>query len=252
MGIKSVNQKINPIFVQSKSISMKSTVFLAILSAAILINSSGYSQVVTEKTKKKISIGFGLSTDIMMNMPTGIKARAINHGATVLGTYNVPFGKSDFSFAIGVALSTHNIYGNFVVNSTPDSTTLLKIPDSVNYKRSKITIVYAEIPIEFRFKSKSKVSVVVGFKGGLMIGSSTKYVGDGPIVTSNYTLQETGKQRAKFLGVKNLEQFTYGPTLRVGYKWFNVTGYYMLSHLFVKNRGPEMYPISVGFILMPF
>ena len=231
---------------------MKYSFFLALLLATILLSSAGYSQVVNEKTKKKISIGVGLSTDIMINMPTGVKARAINHGFNVYGTYNVPFGKSDFSFAIGVGLSSHNIYGNFIVNSTPDSTWLFKIPDSVSYNRSKITLAYAEIPIEFRFKSKSKVSVAVGFKAGLLIGSSSKYVGNGPIVTTNYTLNDVGKQRSKFWGIKNLEQFTYGPTLRVGYKWFNLTGYYMISHLFTKNHGPEMSPISVGFILMPF
>jgi hypothetical protein len=231
---------------------MKYPFSLTILLAAFLIASAGYSQVVNEKTKKRISIGVGLSTDIMMKMPSGIKARAINHGVNVFGTYNIPFGKSNFSFAIGVGLTSHNIYGNFIVNSTPDSTTLLKIPDSVSYKRSKLTLAYAEIPIEFRFKSKSKVTVGVGFKGGLMIGSSSKYVGDGPIVTTNYTLNATGKQRSKFWGIKNLEQFTYGPTLRIGYKWINVAGYYMISTLFVKNRGPEMYPISVGFLLMPF
>ena len=96
------------------------------------------------------------------------------------------------------------------------------------------------------------MSVGVGFKAGLMVGSNTKYVGDGPIITTNYTLNATGKQRVKILGIKNLEQITFGPTLRVGYKWFNLTGYYMISRLFTKDRGPDMYPISVGFILMPF
>jgi hypothetical protein len=231
---------------------MKRTVFHSILLAAFLFTFPGYSQVVTEKTKKKISIGVGLSTDIMMNMPSGVKAWAINRGANVFGTYNIPFGKSDFSFAIGVGISTHNIFGDFVVNSTPDSTWLFKIPDSVSYKRSKITLAYGEVPIEFRFKSKSKVTVGVGFKAGFLLGSSSKYIGDGPIKTTNYTLNATGKQRAKFWGIDNLEQFTYGPTLRVGYKWINVAGYYMISHLFTKDHGPDMYPISVGFLLMPF
>jgi hypothetical protein len=231
---------------------MKRTVFLSVILVVFFFTSPGYSQVVTEKTKKKISIGMGLSTDIMMNMPSGVKAWAINRGANVFGTYNIPFGKSDFSFAIGVGISSHNIFGNFVVNSTPDSTWLFKIPDSVSYKRSKITLAYGEVPIEFRFKSKSKVSVGVGFKAGILLGSSTKYIGDGPITTTNYTLNATGKQRAKFWKIDNLEQFTYGPTLRVGYKWINATCYYMISNLFVKNRGPEMYPISVGFVLMPF
>jgi len=29
-------------------------------------------------------------------------------------------------------------------------------------------------------------------------------------------------------------------------------GYYQLSGLFTNGKGPEMYPISVGFLLMPF
>jgi hypothetical protein len=231
---------------------MKSSFFLTLFLAAILFASQGHSQVVNEKTKKKISIGVGLYTDIMLKVPSGVKTWAINRGATVFATYNVPFGKSDYSFAIGLQISSHNIYGNYIVDWTSDSTWLNKIPDSVNYKRSKMTLAYLELPIEFRFKSKTKVSVGVGFKAGLLAGSFIKYKGDGGIETENFTLKETGNQRVKVYGIKNLQQFTYGPTLRVGYKWFNVTGYYMLSHLFVKNKGPEMYPISVGFVLMPF
>jgi Outer membrane protein beta-barrel domain len=231
---------------------MKRTGLLVILLAICLYVTQGYSQVVNESTKKRISIGVGLFTDIMMKMPSGIKSRIINQGVNIFGTYNIPFGKSNFSFAIGLGLGSHNIYGNFFVNSTSDSTALIRIPDSVKYKRSKIALTYLEIPLEFRFKSNSKVNVGLGFKGGFLIGSNTKYVGDGPIKTTNYTLNATGKQRVKFWGINNLEQFTYGPTLRIGYKWFNVTGYYMLSSLFTKNRGPEMYPISVGFVLMPF
>jgi hypothetical protein len=239
-------------FVVNKSISMKSKILFPVVLAAFLFTIAGNAQVVNEKTKKKISIGVGLYTDIMLNVPSNVKCWAINRGATVFGTYNIPFGKSDYSFAIGLALSSHNIYGNFVVNSTPDSTSLIKIPDSVSYKRSKMTLAYGEIPIEFRFKSKSKISVGVGFKVGILLGSFWKYKGDGPIVTANYTLNTTEKHRAKFYGIDNLEQFTYGPTLRVGYKWANLYGYYMLSHLFTKDRGPDMYPISVGFVLMPF
>jgi hypothetical protein len=252
MEIKSVILKTGLMCIQNKSIFMRGAVILAILVAVLGFTFSGISQVVNEKTKKKISIGVGLYTDIMMDVPAGIKAWAINRGATIFGTYNVPFGKSDYSFAIGLGISSHNIFGNFIVNSTADSTWLFKIPDSISYKRSKITLVYAEIPLEFRFKSKSKVSVGIGFKAGLLVGSFTKYIGDGGFETENYTLKDTGKQRVKFWGIKNLEQFTYGPTLRIGYKWANLTGYYMLSHLFTKNRGPEMYPISVGFVLMPF
>ncbi|HTX87918.1 MAG TPA: outer membrane beta-barrel protein [Bacteroidales bacterium] len=226
---------------------------LFFLLAFLFLCQTASPQVVNEKTKKRVSIGFSLYQDFWLNMPSGLKTRTINQGANIFATYNILFGKSNFSFAIGLGLSTHNLYGNFLVNSSADSTYLDKIPDSISYKRSKITLAYLEIPLEFRYKSKSKVSVGLGFKGGFMIGSFWKYVGDGGITTYNFSVPEdAGKTRIKLNGLKNLEQFVFGPTLRVGYRWFNLSGYYMISTIFNKSHGPDMYPISVGITLMPF
>ncbi len=228
-------------------------VILTFLSCLILVPSVR-SQVVNEVTKKKISVGIGMFTDIWMNMPSNVKSRTINQGFQVFALYNTPFGKSNFGFSIGLGLSAHNLYGNFLVDRLKDSTFLKPIPSNVSYKRSKIALAYLELPIEFNFKSKSKVSVGLGFKVGMLVGSNTKYVGSADsLVTNNYYIHNGGEKiRFRVWGLKNLEQFTYGPTLRVGYKWFNLTGYYMLSSVFNKTRGPEMSPISVGFVIMPF
>jgi hypothetical protein len=212
----------------------------------------GKAQVVNEKTKKKISIGIGLHTDILMNVPAGIKMRTINQGMSVFGLYNVPFGKSAFGFSIGLGLASHNAYGNFVIDKSGDTTKMVKIPDSVKYKRSKISIAYLELPLEFNVKTKSKISVALGFKLGMMIGSKFVYVGDGGIKTYYYQSTNTSKIRVKSMGLPNMEQFVYGPTFRFGYKWINVDAYYMLSSFFNKSKGPEMYPISVGIVVMPF
>jgi hypothetical protein len=210
-------------------------------------------QVVNETAKRKVSIGIGLFTDVLMKFPSNVKPRTINQGFNVFGTYNIPFGKSNFGFAIGLGLTAHNIYGNFQVNRIADSTKLIKIPDGINYKRSKMTLAYLEVPIEFRFKSNNKISVGIGFKGGFLIGSSTKYVGPGGITTlTGDTIHSSGKIRIKVWGLKDLESITYGPTFRIGYKWFNVNASYMLSSIFNKSRGPEIVPLSIGFILMPF
>lgn len=226
-------------------------VFCVIL-ILFMMNQAAFPQVVNQATKKKISIGVGLFTDLWLNMPSGIKSRTINQGVNLFVLYNLPFGKSDFGFSAGLGLSVHNCYGNFLVDNRNDTVHLLKIPDTTSYKRSKITLTYLEVPIEFHFKSKSKVSVGLGFKGGFLVGSSTKYVGNGNIPGLNYTVYSNEKIRIKFWGIKNLEQFTYGPTLRIGYKWANFYGYYMLSSVFTRNHGPDMYPISLGFVLMPF
>ena len=210
------------------------------------------AQVVNQSTKKKISIGVGLLSDIWMKQPAGIKIRAINPGAVVFGTYNVPFGKSPVGFSIGLGISTHNCYGNFVIDYMNDTTVMMKIPDTVSYKRSKINLAYLELPIEFRIGTNIGLHFGLGFKAGYLIGSSSKYVGDGEITTSYYSTYTPERIRMKFRKIKNLEALSYGPTLRIGYRWLNVYGYYALSGVFSKGKGPDIYPISVGIVLMPY
>ena len=202
------------------------------------------AQIVNEKTKKKFHVAVGLFTDIYMNFPSGIRTRTINQGFQGYITYRVPFGKSNFGFSIGLGVSVHNMYGNFQVNSYTDSTTLSKIDTS--YKRSKLTMPYLELPIEFNFTTKFKFSMGLGFKVGYMFPAHTKYVGDDYLSHSNDQL------RVKFRNVKNLDRFAYGPTLRIGYKWFHLYGYYQLSSIFARGKGPDIYPITVGFLLRPF
>ncbi|MGE5424167.1 MAG: outer membrane beta-barrel protein [Syntrophothermus sp.] len=225
---------------------------LSILLISTLFVSSAQSQVVNETTKKRIGFGIGLFNDFWVNTPNNVDIRPINQGFQVFAMYNTPFGKSDFGFSIGLGLTTHNMYGNFVVNRKADSTFLMPIPDSVSWKKSKITLTYLELPIEFNFKSKTKVSVGIGFKLGMLAGSNSKYKGEGHITTNQYTINTDETVRFRTWGIKGLEQFVYGPTLRVGYKWFNVNAYYMLSSVFKKAQGPDMYPVSVGFVIMPF
>jgi hypothetical protein len=235
-----------------KILSVPGSGILLFLLTFLLAQPAAQSQVVNETTKKNYSIGVGLFTDIMQKVPSGIRTRNINQGVNLFGLYNLHFGKSLFGFSLGLGLSVHNIYGNFLVNKVSDTTKLVKIPDTVSYKRSKMTIVYLEIPLEFNLKTNGKFNVALGFKAGLLIGSHTKYVGDGGIETNTFKSSSTSKIRIKSVGIPNLQQFTYGPTFRIGYKWINASCSYMLSTLFIKNHGPEMFPISVGLVLMNY
>lgn len=213
------------------------------------------SQVVNEEAKKKISIGIGLFNDIWRDKPSDIKIRNINQGFNIFAMYNTPFGKSNFGFSIGLGVSAHNMYGKFVVDRIDGNTVFKPIPSSVSFKRSKVTLTYLELPVEFNYKSKSKISAGLGFKVGMLAGSNTKYVGtaDSLVSTHQYTIHTTGEKiRFRTWGIKNLEQFVYGPTVRIGYRWINLTGYYMLSTIFNKTHGPGLYPISVGIVVMPF
>ncbi|MBC8315814.1 MAG: outer membrane beta-barrel protein [Bacteroidetes bacterium] len=207
---------------------------------------SGQAQMVNEVAKKRVTIGVGMFNDIWFDIPAGIKTRTINQGFQAFAMYNVPFGKSNFGFAIGLGFRANNLYGNFLVKDTSNVTYFDRIPDSINYKRSKLAMPWLELPIEFKFKSKSKIAVGIGFKIAYLLPAHTKFVGD------NYIDGTTEKLRVKFREVKNLEQFSYGPTFRIGYRWFQINAYYSISKLFTKGNGPQMYPLTIGFLLMPF
>jgi hypothetical protein len=205
------------------------------------------AQVLNEANKKRISIAFGMFTDIWTKVPDSISTRAINQGVNVFATYNIPFGKSNFGFSIGLGIRIQNLYWNYMFKGTSaESFQFTKINDTLSYKRSKITMPYLEVPIEFRFKTKYKFAVSLGFKVGYMVYGHTKYVGDDYLYKTENTL------RVAFKDVKNIDRFSYGPTLRIGYKWIHVNAYYSLSRIFTKDKGPDMIPISVGFVLMPF
>lgn len=222
--------------------------FLITLVWALLWSSGVNAQMVNEVAKKRVTIGVGLFEDIWFGVPKGIDTRTINQGFQTFAMYNVPFGKSNFGFAIGLGFRAQNMYGNFLVKSTQDSTWLEKIGDtaSVNYQRSKLTLPYLELPLEFKFKSKSKIAVGIGFKIAYLLPAHSKYVGE------NYTTLTGEKYRVKYREIKNLEQFSYGPTFRIGYRWFHINAYYSLSKIFTKGNGPEIYPLSIGILLMPF
>jgi len=235
--------------VYSKILSVHLKGILLLLLAFLLIVPAVHSQVVNETAKKKFSIGFGMFNDFMQKVPSDIKTRTINQGVNVFGLYNIPFGKSPFGFSIGLGVTIHNIYGNFLIKNSGDTTNMVKIPDTVSYKRSKLTIAYLDVPIEFNLKTKSKVVIALGLKLGYLIGSHTKYVGNGQVETSDYT---QSKVIIKNVRISNLQQFSYGPTFRFGYRWIAIDGQYLISTIFQKNHGPDIYPISVGLVLMPF
>ncbi len=230
---------------------------LIVILVVFIAVQSVQAQIVNESTRKKFSIGVGMFTDIWNNVPyykTGVgdlerqfDQRTINQGFQAVALYNVPFGRSPLGFSIGLGFRAENLFvKDAYLKSTRDSTYFVHVPDSIKVIRNKIALPYIEVPVEFYFKSKIKLVAAIGFKVAYMFPAHTKYVGE------NYNYYSPDKYRAKFREIKNMETFSYGPTLRIGYRWFNVFGYYSLSKIFQHDKGPDLYPISIGFILMPY
>ena len=234
---------------------MKKILFLLTISFVLLSNTNTFAQVLSESAKRKVTVGVDVYTDIWQYrvdgtfLPAGFRARTINQGANVFMMYNLQMGESLHAFSVGLGIRSVNMYTNSRVEDVKgDSIIFSLIPDKgvekVSYKRTKINMTYLELPIEFKFKWESGFKFGVGFKGGYLIDSKEKYVGK---------RSATGPwEKVKQKDINYLTDFTFGATLRVGYKWISLFGYYQITNVFEVSRGPELYPISVGITITPF
>lgn len=203
-----------------------------------------FTQKISETTIKRFSVGVDIHQDFWLNKPEDMDVRGINQGGGAFGMYNFQFGKSNFSFAIGLGIGVHNLFSNTTIaDIKADTIKFIPIPDTVDYKKSKLGLTYLDIPVEFRLKTDKKVRICLGFKIGYLLDAKTKYKGD-----REDGLEVIIKERP----VKNVERWQFGPVIRVGYDWFNVMAYYSVTQIFRKGKGPDVSPISVGITFMPF
>jgi hypothetical protein len=223
---------------------MKKILFTLLFILPLFVISQEKTKIIGENTIRRVSVGADIYQDFWMNWPQGMNVRAINQGAGTFATYNVPLGEGPMSFAIGAGIGWHNLYSNMTINNIKaDTIVFSRIPDSLNYKKSKLGLTYLDFPVELRFAAKNKVRFSVGVKLGYLLDAKTKYKGD----------NTTGDEYiSKFKDVNNANKFRFGPVIRVGYNWFQVMAYYSVTKIFDKNLGPDLYPISVGVTFMPF
>ena len=111
-----------------------------------------------------------------------------------------------------------------------------------NIDRSKLTMTYLTVPLLFEFQFPGELShsrrvrLSVGVIGGLKLGSHTK------VVYYDNGNKRKDKNRDDF----SINPFRYGFTARLGYKHVNVFADYYPVSLFEKDKGPVLYPVSVG------
>lgn len=114
-------------------------------------------------------------------------------------------------------------------------------------QKSKLSIVYLEVPllVEFQVPVKDKVNRLycsAGINVGRRLTSHTKvkYHMDGK------------KEKLKAPGDYAIRGFKFAAIVRVGYQRVSLFAAYDLMPLFEDQRGPVLYPISIGIKLISF
>jgi hypothetical protein len=197
-------------------------------------------------TTSRDRISIGVTSDQLYQKPDSIKLKWSSRGFEMYLMYDRPLGRSRFSIAPGVGIGVNNYYINGLVGKdSTNKTTLTPFASGLSYKKYKMNMVYADLPIELRYRSKpdlngNSIKIGAGIKVGYLLNSHLKYKG------SDYSSLERGTITEKLINVPNLNVLRYGLTARVGYSIVSLQLYYGLSNLFQTNRGPEMYPYSIG------
>ena len=168
-------------------------------------------------------------------------------------TFNLNFAewafkneRKTFAVVTGLGLSSNDYAFDEPITIVKESGSGKIVPTSLDpdgLKKSKLNVLYLTAPLMLEIKTplrmgSSRLYLAGGVIGGLNIGSHTK------IKYKN----DKEKERGNF----NLNPFKYELTGRIGFGDFCIFANYGMTSLFKDNKGPELYPLTIGFAFPNF
>jgi hypothetical protein len=152
--------------------------------------------------------------------------------------------KNVFNLEYGLTFSWYNYAFQDDVVLTPRADEFAFGISDDPLRKSKLSATYLTLPLMLNIetnpdKRSQSFRLSAGMTGGIRIASRTK------IKTEE---KSKTKQRDNF----NLNDFRYGPMVRIGYGWFNLYAQYALSDFFASGEGPQLNAFTAGISLRAF
>jgi hypothetical protein len=200
-----------------------------------------------------IWLGFNNYVDAnnQMSVPVGYEyldpkfTRSLAVGLNLL-EQNINIYKQKFGLITGIGFQWNNYF--FANNATifGDSNVVyggFDVANANKYTKSKLTSSFITVPLIFEYQTNHKHNsssfhINAGAIFGLRLSSHTKIV-----------MEDTGKQKYKYHNDFHLNPIRADLTVGIGYGLVNLIGTYSLTTLFKENKGPQLYPVSVGLYL---
>jgi len=159
--------------------------------------------------------------------------------------FDKPIGKSAFSFGYGIGLFSHNFHSNADFVRQLDSTRSFVSTRMEPYKREVSLNRYAqkvlEIPIEFRFRTKTDRQ----FK--IHLGGKIGYV------VNDFRSVKDGDGKVRTYDIKNINPLRYGINFRIGFEHLALSASYYFTQIFKPGEGPSgVTPYSIGIAIIPY
>lgn len=185
--------------------------------------------------------------------PDSISPSGFSKSINMYFMFDFPFKTNPkLSMAFGPGISSDNIIFKETFVGIKENSTVFQIDDrsdTNHFKKTKLSTVYLEAPIEFRYtadplNSDRSFKFAIGVKVGTMIAAKTKNKewqdrNDNTII--DYTMKEFSK---RFFNTTRLSA-----QARVGKGHFSLYGSYQITSLFKEGAAAEIRPYSIGLTL---
>lgn len=199
---------------------------------------------------------FGIFLDNWLGLPEYVDGRLINQGYSIQLLYDQPLGLSNFSLAFGLGWRQHNLFSDaYPVKDlllSEGRTQFYLVPgyvgtESIEYSLNKMALNYVELPVEFRYRSRSdlKFKLTLGGTAALLASSYIKYKGD------DFWSNPVDVVKIKRFGIPNAALFVYAANLRIGVRQWGFNVNYQFPSVFKKDMGPDLVPVSFGLTFNP-
>ncbi|TRX72412.1 WG repeat-containing protein [Carboxylicivirga sp. M1479] len=150
--------------------------------------------------------------------------------------------RGNIGLVTGLGIEWNNYhFSNPIILSKDDNGNITYEDATRPLDKNKLVTTHLNVPLLMEFQIptnnyRNSFYLSAGGIGGWRINSYNRI-----IYNDN---EEPHKQKKK--GSYNLQEFRYGVMARMGYRAINLYGTYYFSTLFEENKGPELYPVSVG------
>ncbi len=164
--------------------------------------------------------------------------------------YSAGFGTDKVGLVTGMGFEFNDYhFSNPITLKVQNGITMIDssyINNQVKVNKTKLSTVFLTLPmlLEFQiptYNDDHRLYFAAGVIGGLRLGSHTKVV-----------YEDNGTKKDKNRDDFNIATLRYGLTARLGYRGIRLFANYYPVQLFEKRKGAELYPFSVGLVLIPF
>ncbi len=195
----------------------------------------------------EIGLNNYLTADYTMSLPSELSYMDLNTGKSF--NININFAQLGIGLSrhfgivtgLGFEFNDYKFEGNNNITKDEDGVIVPYYPDEgIELEKSKLSTIYLRMPLmleaQIPVKARRTVNIAAGAIGGVKLGSHNKMV-----------YYDGGKQKIKEHNDFSLAVLRYGPTVRLGYESFQIYATYYMNGLFIEDKGPELYPVQMGF-----